>query len=161
MNQPLIWLEYCRPTERWQTQGRRYNTYLQVATAVPRVPWFLHARAKQQQNQPEHPESLLYSTSQAHSLHITWKTHHEQPQAWITALWGPDHFFWGAERWVTSRCKEHITNTISQVSREFSDREKSWLFVLINIKAIDLRTVFPFSFWFIQHSRQQEACYSF
>jgi len=31
----------------------------------------LHARAKQQHNQPEHPESLLDSTPQAHNLHIT------------------------------------------------------------------------------------------
>lgn len=44
--------------------------------------------------------------------------------------------------------KKYIANTISRVPRELSDQEKiSWLFVLIHIKAVQLRTILPLSFW--------------
>lgn len=40
--------------------------------------------------------------------------------------------------------QENIASSVSQVPRDFSDQEKmSWLFVLINIKAV---TAFPLSF---------------
>ena len=46
------------------------------------------------------------------------------------------------------RMQKTIANSISQVTSDFSDQEKmSWLFVLINIKAVQLRTAFPLSFW--------------
>jgi len=44
--------------------------------------------------------------------------------------------------------QKNIANPVSQVPREFSDQEKiSWLFVFINIKALQLRTTFLLSFW--------------
>lgn len=104
--------------------------------------------AGQLRNQPESPESLLWLNALS-----PWFAHQLRNSLWVTlgmnkSLVGNWSLLLGCWEVSNVRMQKTIANSISQVPRDFSDQEKiSWLFVLINIKAVQLRTVFPLSFW--------------
>lgn len=108
----------------------------------------LHNGAGQLLNQPVPPESLPWLNTLS-----PWLAHCLRNSLWVTS--GMNKSF--VENWSlllgcwevsNIRMQKNIANSISQLPRDFSDQEKtSWLFVHINIKAVQLRTAFPLSFW--------------
>lgn len=99
------------------------------------------------QNQPETPESLPCLNALG-----PWIVHHLRNSPWVTS--GMNKSFvenqsllLGCWEVNNDRMRKTIANSMSQVPRDISDQEMSWLFVLINRKAVQLRIAFPLSFW--------------
>lgn len=110
-------------------------------------PLVLHNGVGQLLNQPEPPESLPWLSALS-----PWFAHHLRNS--LRAISGMNKSLVGNWSlllgcWEVSnvRIQKYIANSISQVPGDFSDQEKmSQMFVLINIKAVQLRTAFPLSF---------------